>query len=84
MTDTSQRNQFATRRCVLLGAGVLGAAGVLTACSTAAVPYDADEQGQAPPAPASPAHSSTARRLAERSAWVRSVIDHPFSSPRGL
>jgi Rieske Fe-S protein len=48
MTDTSQRNQFATRRCVLLGAGVLGAAGVLTACSTAAVPYDANDAGQAP------------------------------------
>jgi Rieske Fe-S protein len=48
MTDTSQRDQFATRRCVLLGAGVLGAAGVLTACSTAAVPYDANDAGQAP------------------------------------
>jgi Rieske Fe-S protein len=48
MTDKSQRDQFATRRCVLLGAGVLGAAGVLTACSTAAVPYDANDAGQAP------------------------------------
>lgn len=48
MTDESQRDQFATRRCVLLGAGVLGAAGVLTACSTAAVPYDANDAGQAP------------------------------------
>jgi Rieske Fe-S protein len=51
MTDESQRDQrdqFATRRCVLLGAGVLGAAGVLTACSTAAVPYDANGAGQAP------------------------------------
>jgi Rieske Fe-S protein len=48
MTDESQQHQFATRRCVLLGAGVLGMAGVLTACSTAAVPYDANEFGQAP------------------------------------
>jgi Rieske Fe-S protein len=48
MTDESQQHQCATRRCVLLGAGVLGAAGVLTACSTAAVPYDANEAGQAP------------------------------------
>jgi len=48
MTDESQQHQCATRRCVLLGAGVLGAAGVLTACSSAAVPYDANDAGQAP------------------------------------
>ena len=45
MTDESRQDQCATRRCVLLGAGVLGAAGVLTACSTAAVPYDAEGVG---------------------------------------
>ncbi len=48
MTDESQQHHCATRRCVLLGAGVLGVAGVLTACSTAAVPYDANDAGQAP------------------------------------
>jgi Rieske Fe-S protein len=48
MTDESQQHQCATRRCVLLGAGVLGVAGVLTACSTQAVPYDANDAGQAP------------------------------------
>jgi Rieske Fe-S protein len=48
MTDESQQHQCATRRCVLLGAGVLGAAGVLSACSTAAVPYNANDAGQAP------------------------------------
>ena len=48
MTDESQQHQCATRRCVLLGAGVLGVAGVLTACSTAAVPYNANDAGQAP------------------------------------
>ncbi len=48
MTDESQQHQCATRRCVLLGAGVLGVAGVLTACSTTAVPYDANDAGQAP------------------------------------
>ena len=48
MTDESQQHQCATRRCVLLGAGVLGVTGVLTACSTAAVPYDANDAGQAP------------------------------------
>jgi Rieske Fe-S protein len=51
MTVESQRDQFATRRCVLLGAGLLGVVGtgvVLAGCSTAAVPYDANEFGQAP------------------------------------
>jgi Rieske Fe-S protein len=61
MTDESLRDQrdlFATRRCVLLGAGVLGAAGVLSACSTTAVPYDANDAGQAPGA-ATPAGADT-------------------------
>ena len=48
MTDESQQDRCTTRRCVLLGAGVLGAAGLLSACSTAAVPYDANQAGQAP------------------------------------
>jgi Rieske Fe-S protein len=47
MTDGSQQHQCATRRCVLLGAGVLGVAGVLTACSTTAVPYDDDHDSGA-------------------------------------
>jgi Rieske Fe-S protein len=56
MTDESQQHRCATRRCVLLGAGVLGAAGVLSACSTATVPYDANDAGQAPStAPSTPA-----------------------------
>jgi len=66
MTDKSQRDQFATRRCVLLGAGLLGVVGtgaVLTGCSTAAVPYDANEFGQAPgtePTDAAPATGNAA------------------------
>jgi Rieske Fe-S protein len=60
MTDESQRDQLATRRCVLLGAGILGATGVLTACSTAAVPYDANDAGQAPSAAAPPTTATTA------------------------
>jgi Rieske Fe-S protein len=36
-----------SRRAVLLGAGIAGV-GVLAGCSTAAVPYDANEEGQAP------------------------------------
>ena len=64
MTDESQQDQCATRRCVLLGAGVLGAAGVLTACSTAAVPYDANDAGQAPSPSAA---GSTASGMADSS-----------------
>ena len=60
MTDESQRDQHATRRCVLLGAGVLGATGVLAACSTAVVPYDANDAGQAPAAAPSAVATATA------------------------
>ena len=42
------RRQFATRRGLLLGAGLVGVGGTLAACSTAPVPYDANEEGQVP------------------------------------
>jgi Rieske Fe-S protein len=52
MTERTQAGPAAaSRRTVLLCAGLAGAGGaglLLTACSTAAVPYDANEQGQAP------------------------------------
>ena len=48
MTDRPRQEQCATRRGVLLGAGLAGIGGALAGCSTAAVPYDANEQGQAP------------------------------------
>jgi Rieske Fe-S protein len=51
MTERTQAERAASRRTVLLCAGVAGAGGagvLLTACSTAAVPYDANEEGQAP------------------------------------
>ena len=51
MTERTQADRAASRRTVLLCAGLAGAGGagaLLTACSTAAVPYDANEQGQAP------------------------------------
>jgi Rieske Fe-S protein len=56
MTDKPGQDQHATRRGVLLGAGLAGVGGVLAGCSTAAVPYDANVQGQAPGAqqPAAP------------------------------
>jgi len=41
-----------TRRGVLLGVGLAGLGGVLSGCSTAAVPYDANEAGVPPNGPA--------------------------------
>jgi Rieske Fe-S protein len=68
MTERTQATRAAGRRTVLLCAGLAGAGGaaaLLTACSTAAVPYDADEEGQAPgpdlavaPATSAPAASA--------------------------
>jgi Rieske Fe-S protein len=46
-----------TRRGVLLGAGLVGLGGALAGCSTAAVPYGADEAG-AVEQPAGPAPSA--------------------------
>ena len=40
-----------TRRGVLLGVGLAGLGGVLAGCSTAAVPYDANEAGVPPAGP---------------------------------
>jgi len=48
MTQESQQDRSATRRGVLLGAGLVGVGGALAGCSTAAVPYDANEAGVAP------------------------------------
>jgi len=49
MTQEPQQDQRATRRGVLLGVGIAGIGGVVLAgCSTAAVPYDANEAGVAP------------------------------------
>jgi Rieske Fe-S protein len=66
MTDESRQDPCATRRCVLLGAGVLGMAGVLTACSTAAVPYDANDEGQAPDSTPSASGSGMASSMASQ------------------
>jgi Rieske Fe-S protein len=48
MTQESQQDHSATRRGVLLGVGLIGVGGALAGCSTAAVPYDANEAGVAP------------------------------------
>ena len=46
------RDPRPTRRGVLLGVGLAGLGGVLAGCSTAAVPYDANEAGVPPNGPA--------------------------------
>jgi Rieske Fe-S protein len=64
----SEQDPRPTRRGVLLGVSLAGLGGALAGCSTAAVPYDANEAGIAPngpamgasPAPASPAQASPA------------------------
>ncbi len=58
MAEEPQQDQRATRRCVLLGAGLLGVGGVLAGCSTDAVPYDANGAGVAPAQAAPPALAS--------------------------
>jgi len=58
MAEESQQDQRATRRGVLLGVGLIGVGGVLAGCSTAAVPYDANEAGLAPGEAAPPQTAS--------------------------
>jgi len=60
MCHESQRDHCATRRGVLLGVGIAGVSGVLAGCSTAAVPYGADEAGTAPGQQAPAASSAPA------------------------
>ena len=67
MTHEPQQDRCAARRGVLLGAGLVGLAGLggaLAGCSTAAVPYDSNEAGQVPDDAASP---SPARGIAATS-----------------
>jgi Rieske Fe-S protein len=47
-----------SRRVVLMGAGLAGV-GILAGCSTAPVPYDANEQGQAPETEVQPSGNGT-------------------------
>ena len=92
MTERTQADRVASRRTVLLCAGLAGAGGagvLLTACSTAAVPYDANEEGQAPgpalavatdPAASASASSSAASGPAGSGA---TVLGHTADIPLG-
>jgi Rieske Fe-S protein len=81
MTDESRQDPCATRRCVLLGAGVLGVAGVLTACSTKAIPYDAGDNGQAPGStPSASGNGATSGMAAQPSSAASSASASAMSS----
>jgi Rieske Fe-S protein len=81
MTDESRQDPCATRRCVLLGAGVLGVVGVLTACSTEAVPYDADDAGQVPgTTPSASGNGATSGMAAQPSSAASSASASAMSS----
>jgi Rieske Fe-S protein len=95
MTERTQADRAASRRAVLLCAGLAGAGGaglLLTACSTAAVPYDADEQGQAPGADLAVTPAATAPAATGASAPAASapgagsgadVLGHTADIPLG-
>jgi Rieske Fe-S protein len=51
LSGDAQQDPRPTRRGVLLGVSLAGLGGALAGCSTAAVPYDANEAGVAPGAP---------------------------------
>jgi Rieske Fe-S protein len=57
-SGSAGRDPRPTRRGVLLGVGLAGLGGVLAGCSTAAVPYDANEAGVPPNGPAPGAMTS--------------------------
>ncbi len=76
MSDESQQVRRASRRGVLLGAGLVGIGGALVGCSTAPIPFDANMQGGVPhdedvPSPAQEADGQTA------SITVASTADIP-------
>lgn len=99
MTERTQADRDASRRTVLLCAGLAGAGGasvLLTACSTAAVPYDANEEGQAPgpqlaaaapaastPAAAAPASSGGAASPSKAAGSGGTVLGQTADIPLG-
>ena len=84
MTDESRRDLLATRRCVLLGVGALGATGLLAACSTASVPYDAGDAGQAPATAAAPATATTGGGMANGMASANATSGDHLGTLLGL
>jgi len=87
MTDRPQPDRSATRRGVLLGAALAGAGGALAGCSTAAVPYDANEQGQAPgaqqPATTASSQAGGSGTIAGAGGITGTLLGHASQVPVG-
>jgi len=75
------RDPRPTRRGVLLGVGLVGLGGVLGGCSTAAVPYDANEAGVPPNGPAPGAMPSSGAMTSPAAPGSDAMSSSP--SPRG-
>src|SRR5438046_10631349 len=75
------RDPRPTRRGVLLGVGLAGLGGVLAGCSTAAVPYDANEAGIPPNGPAPGAMPSSGAMTSPAAPGPGAMSSSP--APRG-
>lgn len=75
------RDPRPTRRGVLLGVGLAGLGGVLAGCSTAAVPYDANEAGVPPNGPAPGAMPSSGAMTSPAAPGSGAMSSSP--APRG-
>ena len=76
------RDSRPTRRGVLLGVGLAGLGGVLAGCSTAAVPYDANEAG-VPPNGQAPVGMASSGAMPSRSAMPGSGAMSSSPAARG-
>ena len=76
------RDPHPTRRGVLLGVGLAGLGGVLAGCSTAAVPYDANEAG-VPPNGQAPGAMPSSGAMTSQSATPGSGAMSSSPAPRG-
>jgi len=84
--DTNaDQGHCAARRTVLLCAGLAGAGAVVAGCSTAAVPYDANDAGQAPgtAAAAQPSVAATAAGTEAASPQTAGKAAGKSSGPSG-
>jgi Rieske Fe-S protein len=75
------RDPRPTRRGVLLGVGLAGLGGILAGCSTAAVPYDANEAGIPPNGPAPGARPSSGAMTSPAAPGSGAMSSRP--APRG-
>jgi Rieske Fe-S protein len=82
MPETGEPDSRPTRRGVLLGAvGLAGLGGTLVGCSTAAVPYDADEAGVPPPGGAVPSAAAMSPSASPASTGVMPSGAAPKKAP---